>query len=596
MPAMICLCLLNGCKKSFSDQQSIPQQPAQPDLTARISLTVSGFVTDENGNAVFNASVTAGTKTANTDEYGFFKISNVSLSKTAGFVKISKSGYFDGYRTFVGLENKETFIRLRLVPKTNIGTISATAGGTVSTTDGAVISLPVNAVVIASSNAAYNGAIHVAAHHYKQDNATEWNATIPGDQRGIDAEGKLKMMNSYGILAVELTGDAGELLQIATGKEATITTPIPAALASTAPASIPLWSFDVTKGLWKQEAIAIKSGNTYRGNVQHFSFWDGAVGVDLVNLTAQIVNNSLQPLGNVFVVVRKANDPLSGASAYTNSQGVVSGAVLANTALVFEVYSTCDGAVLVFSQNFTSNTTNIDLGTITTNLAQQVLINGTAVNCNNAPLTNGWVMLAIATTSSSTTNYRIPVINGSFDFSIVACANMPSTYVAIDNDNHQQGIPQAITLVPGTNNFGNLTACGTSTIGFINYAIDAGVTIYLTEPTDTIIGTYAYDTASGNGAGLIATVGSIQNILPDLQFNYYGFNTLGNSHTTVDIWSISFIGPSHRARVPVPLVLTFTEFGDVGGFIAGSFSGNVENWDDNSPHTINCSFRVRRIH
>ncbi len=54
--------------------------------------------------------------------------------------------------------------------------------------------------------------------------------------------------------AVELTGTSGELLQIATGKKATLTLSIPSSLAASAPATIPLWFFDEAKGLWKEEA------------------------------------------------------------------------------------------------------------------------------------------------------------------------------------------------------------------------------------------------------------------------------------------------------------------------------------------------------
>ena len=593
MPAMICLYLLNGCKKSFSDQQSIPQQPAQPDLTARILLTVSGFVTDENGNAVFNASVTADTKTANTDEYGFFKISNVSLSKTAGFVKISKAGYFDGYRTFVGIENKETFIRLKLIPKTTIGTISASSGGTVNTSDGAIVSLPANAVVVASNNASYSGTIHVAAHLFKQDNIGEWAATIPGDQRGIDAEGKLKMMKSYCMLAVELTGDAGELLQIAASKEATITIPIPSALLSSAPASIPLWSFDISKGLWKQESSTVKNGNNYIGNVSHFSFWDGAVGVPLVNLTAQIVNSALQPLANVWVGVRYASTPYNtGAGygyAYTNAQGIVSGAVFANENLMLDVLTTC--ALPAYSHPFTTGSVDIDLGTITGDLGQNmVTIIGTAKDCSNAPVTDGYIQFY-----NGYYNNRIYISNGTFSYTGVRCTNVTANYVAVDNNANQQSTPQSITLVPGVNNLGNLSACGTSTLTFISYSVDGGPPQNIADTINSVVLWGLYDSTSPTNGNetLIASLGASQNLRPHMQFSMTGDNVIGDSHTTRDLFSIAF--PSGRAQPNgTPLTVTITEYGNIGGFITGSFSGTVEDWGNHIPHTISCSFRVRR--
>lgn len=585
---ILCICLLNACKKGFNDQQSNLPNPQQPDLTTQARVSVAGFVTDENGAAVFNAVVTAGIKSAQTDNYGYFKISDVSLSKTAPFISIRKEGYFSSYRTFVYKENEAAFTRIKLVPKTIAGTFNAATGGSATTIDGGIVSLPANAVVNAGTNAPYAGTVHVAAHLFKQDDANEFNNTAPGDNRGISSDGNLQIRKSYGMMAVELTGDAGELLQIAPGKEAIITTPIPAALTASAPATIPLWSFDVTKGLWKQESSATKNGNNYVGKVSHFSFWDGAVGVPLVNLTVQIVNTSLQPLGNVFVLVRRVDDPTSATTSYTNNSGIASGGVPANTPLLLEVYNTCGSAVQVLSQNFTTTNADIDLGTITANLGDQVTVTGTVVNCSNAPVSDGMIIMYVSNTPNSKTVYNTPVTNGSFTFSTAACPNMELTYVAIDNNANQQGTSQTTTLAAGSNNLGQLTACGTSTVSFINYSVDAGPMIMLAEPADTIYSSYQ------NGSGNIATIGTVQNLMPDLQFSYFGLNTLGSDHTVSDLWSISFAGPSHRARIPVPLPLTFTEFGDVGGFIAGSFSGNVENFDDGSPHTISCSFRVRR--
>ena len=470
LPFLLSMCFLNSCKKSFSDEQSIPVLTDTTNISARILQSVAGFVTNENGAAVANATITAGNKSTTTDQLGHFQINDVSLSKAAGFIKVTNSGYFDGYRTFVGIPNQETFIRVQLVPKTDVGNISASSGGTVSTTDGAIVVLPPNAVVVAGSNMAYSGTVHVAAHLYNQDDITQWSKMMPGDQRGTDSDAHMRLLKSYGMLAVELKGDAGELLQIATGKEATITTPIPTAMVAEAPASIPLWSFDVTKGLWKQEGTTNKNGNTYTGNVQHFSFWDGATGVAVVNLNAQVLNSALQAIGNIYICIRRADDPNIGTSAFTNTQGNVSGAVLANTALVFQVYTVCGGINLVYSQNITTTNSDVDLGTIIANLGDLLIVTGSVVDCNNTPVTDGWVLLRIANVT-----WHAPIVNGNIVFSTTSCTNLNTTYVAIDWGHSQQSVvPGNTTLHAGTNDLGTLHACGTSTVGFVDYSIDNG--------------------------------------------------------------------------------------------------------------------------
>ncbi|MCP9750708.1 carboxypeptidase-like regulatory domain-containing protein [Ferruginibacter sp. HRS2-29] len=587
IPILLCCFLLNACKKTFHDQQYFPL-PVDTTLVAeKIVQSVVGFVTDQNGSAVSNAKVYAGTKTTTTDASGRFQIDNVSLSKAAGFIKITNTGYFDGYRTFVGIPGQQTFVRVQLVPKKNVGDISAVSGGAVTTTDGAQITLPANAVVNAATNAAYSGTIHVAAHLYNQNNISQFTSMMPGDQRGIDSDAKMRMLKSYGMLAVELTGDAGELLQIATGKEATITTPIPSALLADAPASIPLWSFDVANGLWKQESITNKSGNTYTGNVTHFSFWDGASGVPVVNLKAKIVNNTQQSIGNIYVCIRRADDPNIGASSFTNNEGYVSGAVLANTALVMEVYTVCGGINLVYSQNINATTSDIDLGTITANLGDIVKITARVVDCNGAAVTDGWVLLRIANVT-----WHMPVVNGDVDFSTTACTNMNSSYVAVNWGGSQQSVIQNITLVPGNNNLGTIQACGVSATGFLDYSIDNGPTIHLTQEREIQKMIATFDGVSTN----IITIDRDGNPQPNMAFEFGGGSTIGSSHQASLFASRGF--PSGRANTNnppySPLVVTITEFGDWGGFVAGSFSGHVQDETDHTDHLVQCNFRVRR--
>jgi hypothetical protein len=587
LPAVISCCLLAACKKTFHDQRYFPQPGDTTDITGKVVQSVIGFVTNENGLPVSGARVVAGTKTASTDAAGRFQIDNVFLSKDAGFIKVSSNGYFDGYRTFVGIENQETFVRLQLVPKQNTGNISATSGGTVTTTDGASVTLPANAVVNATTNIAYSGTIHVAAHLYKQTDISQFTRMMPGDQRGIDADAHLRLLKSYGMLAVELTGDAGELLQIATGKEATITTPIPSALVADAPPVIPLWSFDVSNGLWKEESTTIKNGTSYTGKVAHFSFWDGASGVPVVNLKAKVVNVASQAIGNIFICIRRADDPNTGTSAFTNNQGTVSGAVLANTALVMEVYTVCGGINLVYSQNINTTNSDVDLGTITANLGDLVTVTGTVVDCNNAPVTDGWVIMKIANVT-----WRMPVDNGNINFSTTTCSNMSSTYTAVNWGGSQQSLSRNITLVAGVNNLGTIQACGVSTVGFLDYSIDNGPTIHLTPERDIQKMIASFDGLSTN----IITIDRDGNAQPNMAFEFDGGSSIGTAHAATLFASRGFpTGRANTFNAPyTPLAVTITEFGETGGFIAGFFEGHVQDEGDLTDHLVKCSFRVRR--
>jgi ABC-type sulfate transport system permease subunit len=97
---------------------------------------------------------------------------------------------------------------------------------------------------------------------------------MPGNLTGITINNEQKILQTYGMIAVEMEGSSGEALNIAGSKQATISFPIPSAMLANAPATIPLWHFDETIGVWKEEGTATKQGNAYVGVVTHFSFWN----------------------------------------------------------------------------------------------------------------------------------------------------------------------------------------------------------------------------------------------------------------------------------------------------------------------------------
>ena len=259
---------ITSCRKNDSTNNN----SIVPDLTTKVQSSVSGFVTDENNVAVEGATVTVGASTVSTDTFGHFEVRNVDVVKNAAAVTITRIGYFKAIKTYIAEQGKATFFRIKLLPKANAGTIDAAAGGNVTLTNGMKVSIPANAAAInTATGAAYTGQINVAAQ-WIDPTGTDLNKTMPGDLRGLDNNNELKLLQTFGMVAVELTGSGGEQLQIATGKTATVTFPIPASIAGAAPASIPLWYFDETNGLWKQEGTATKTGNSYIGEVAHFSY------------------------------------------------------------------------------------------------------------------------------------------------------------------------------------------------------------------------------------------------------------------------------------------------------------------------------------
>jgi hypothetical protein len=321
-----------GCKKDYSNENFTGNPiETKPDFSVTTSSSVSGFITNASGAAIEGALVAAGGKTTLTDALGYFNIKDVTMPELAGFIKVSKAGFFDGFSTFLTENNSEKFVRLQLITQTETGLIPAVSGGSVQTADGAIIKLPANAVVN-SGGSAYTGDVHVAANWLNPTGGNSLALTMPGDLRGIDSSGNLKILETFGMLAVTLTDGGGQKLQIAPGKTAELTLPIPASLQASAPATIAFWSFDESNGLWKQEGMASKSGSNYVGKASHFSFWNCDANFPLVRVRAQFVIEKLSPFANLRIRITKSGTNMM-AFGITDTRGQVSGRIPANSRL-----------------------------------------------------------------------------------------------------------------------------------------------------------------------------------------------------------------------------------------------------------------------
>jgi hypothetical protein len=591
MAAIIfCSCVLfAGCQKELSGDGSIIAPVLQADLVTKVTVkTVSGFVTNENNVAVNGATVVIGNVSTTTDKFGYFQVANSLVIQNAATVKVTMPGYFNGIKTFIAAEGKSAFFRIKLIPKTVVGNFSSTAGGTVSLTNGMSLAFGASAVVLAGTNTAYSGTVQVAAY-WISPTATDLQSIMPGDLRGLDTATILRTLTTYGMAAVEITSPTGQLLQIDSNKVATLTMPIPSAIIANAPASLPLWYFDENIGLWKQQGSAIKTGNTYVGDVKHFSFWNCDVPSNYVQFNCTIVDPSNRPVKSALVKIYVATQPSNARYGYTDSSGYVSGAVPNNASLVMEVYSEPACINFVVSRNFTTTTVNISLGNIVIPIANAALITGTVNNCSGSPVTNGYVIM-----TKNYSNFYTPVnSDGTFTFNTTLCdVTVPITLVGVDASNLQQSNSLTVTVGTGNNNVGVLAACGTSITQYVNYIING--TSYVIDGLNDEYSQSLYSQSnpfsmyiSGtqvNGSGSMANSAYFNFNEPGIAV---GSSQLLNSFYTRQI--------NDSANIIAPINVQITEYGSVGQYIAGNFTGILMSSAPLSTvYNISCTFRVRR--
>lgn len=588
---LIGVVIINSCKKS--DGSGSPAEPIYDD-NETVTASVNGIVVNDNNIPVQGATVKLGTQTLTTDNYGMFRFQHISISKNNGYINVTRAGYFNGNRSFITKAGSTVNVRIKLLPKTNTGSFVAGAGGTVSLSTGGKVTFPGNAIVDASGNT-YTGTVNVAMAWISPLDA-DLGSMVQGDLRGINAAGNERVLENYGTLGVELTNGLGQVLKIAGGKTAEISMPIPIALQATAPASIALWYFDESIGRWKEEGNATKTGSNYVGNVAHFSFWSCDYSFPRVMLCVNVAAPGNQPLNNVKVLLRRTAHPSSVGCGFTDSLGEVCGGVPLNEVMVLQILDACGN--VVYSQNIGPFTANASVNIVATMPATNYLtVTGTVVNCSNQPVTNGTVLFYVG---GGYCYYVSTAAAGTFKTTLINCNGAVINFSAlpIDNTTLQQGVPVSGSGTNGTMALGNLLACGTSSVQFINITID-GVPYSWTEPKDTV-SSNSQPPAVGysfavNSLGFHSSAGI--NSSTTLMYDYNSATGAYPLYLNSIYINLPSLGSSYYSQhiTTVNPKINLTKVGTpVSGFIEGNFNLNMSFLPGNVTRNVIGNFKTRR--
>jgi uncharacterized protein (DUF2062 family) len=219
----------------------------------------------------------------------------MSMSSRFGYVKVDKQGFFEGSRSVITNPGASNFVSIQLVPRTATGTFAAATGGAVAIASGDTAFFAASSVIAAATGTAYTGNVTVYARYLDPTNPNLYK-TMPGDLRGIRSDGNETGLQSFGMMDIEMVDDAGNKLQLASGQRATLSFRIPDTLLAAAPATVPLWYFNDTTGRWIEQGSAVKQGNTYVGQVGHFTFWNCDAYINTVNFKLHVVDQFGNPV------------------------------------------------------------------------------------------------------------------------------------------------------------------------------------------------------------------------------------------------------------------------------------------------------------
>jgi len=572
-----------NCQKEISLETGLEMIPIKE--MAPITATVQGNLLNETGQPAAGVLVSVGAKNTTTEARGYFRITAAALDKNAALVTASKNGYFKAYRSFRATAGLNQVV-IQLIKKTLAGAVNSSAGGTIAIPGGASVSLTANGIVKSDGNV-YNGRVDVYAA-YIDPTVTTIGNMVPGSFMANDRNRERTVLASYGMLAVELESSTGEKLQLAPGTDATITSPIPAILAASAPASIPLWYLEEKSGLWEEEGDAQRNGDRYVGRVRHFTYWNCDISLPSVGFTGLLTSTDGKPLKNVYVLVGSPTTNRTGyAHGFTDSLGRLSGLIPANTPLVLEVKDQC--FTTIFSKNIGPFTSYANLGNIAMPAGQAGLVTvmGKLATCNNTPVTNGAVLINYNNQLSYTK------VNGKGEFSttLLACPGSSQTLeiTGADLGAMQQGNPNTIAITRPVTNAGNIIACGVGSQEYIKYRFE-GQDYSLNKIGFDSLQVYSY---TGNTATLTTRISGFKlagNTEIGFRFEHVAPQPGVYPLTTMNV------NGYYSSTINAPSTVTITDYPQQpGSFYQGSFSGTFKDSVSTTiNHVVSGSFRIKR--
>ncbi|MDP4219994.1 MAG: hypothetical protein Q8916_11205 [Bacteroidota bacterium] len=446
----------NGCSSG----------PTGPDQAGTQVTTIYGRITDETGAPLMGVTATAGGQTATTDANGLYIIKNATVPKGRAVVIAKKAGYFNAAKAELPTSGS-TRIELAMMTDVATSSLSCVAGGTVNVAGGAAITFAGGSFTDASG-APYTGTAKISARFLDPKNPSFFDY-FSGDDMALSSGNKYVSLISSGVLRVELKDPSGQTLKLDPTKPATLTYPKP--IDTKAPSVMPLWYFDETLGMWKQEGTATLNGGSYTGTVTHFTEWnldyfDSTGGFSDGVVTLRVVCNSI-PISGVLITIVGDDAPgkyFVHPGGRTGTDGTIKFIRFpTNRPTQIDIRSDRNGGMYFINSPINVNLNpgqTLDLGDIVLNSPCPAAIKGSLITCDDSK-TEGLVTL--------TNGPNMSYVYATGDFTLQAAATVPLTLDAMDANGNMATTVDIPALASGElRDIGAIKICGGATSTFID--------------------------------------------------------------------------------------------------------------------------------
>ena len=561
--ALAIVLAVTGCRKDIDGVGAEDTLITSPVKNSTIA-NVDGLVADLTGTPISNASIELNGEVVTTDKHGYFRLTDKIIPNDGGLVKITKDGYFDSYK-FVKPTSPGDYshVKITLPTKSLSGSFNTSSGGAVETSDGAKVEFGANTIMNADGTA-YSGGVNVYTYWYNPT-ATDLQRTMPGDLRATDSQGNEVQLATYGMLAVELQSPNGQSLNISEGNTATLTFPL-VELADGAPDEIPLWSLNETTGKWIEEGSATKQGNTYVGEVSHFSFWNCDAPFPLVNINGIIKDTDGRLLPNTLMCIEildaAGSSWFNTSYGYTDENGEYFGKVPKNKRLLISIKDEC--GTVIFEQEVGPFAEDTTLEPIVVPTSGQAIITGMVADCDGNLISDGYVVFSTPYPNnpefSVTTTVAVDE-SGSFEYVGGLCQSLTVTVQAFDYASATFSEEVTIDLVAGESfDMGIINLCE-SADEYVSYTLDGVATLQVDASLCIVDGNAILNGLNENGSPLtrINIDGIMQGDNTASSFVLLHNNFYHSCVSDCDgvIWNVSTLGTND------------------GDYVMGTFEGEV---------------------
>ncbi len=258
-----------------------PKQGPTVGTTGSISGTV---VASRTGVALSGVTVASAGHSASTAADGSYTLTDVPTGD-GKVITFELAGHARGVLAVSVAASAVARANARLTPVGATQSFDAAMATTVAVAGSAAqVSLPAAGLVTATG-AAFMGTAMVEVTPINPANDA---GNMPGNYTAMAAGSTApQTIESFGALNVTLKDGSGNALNLAAGKTATIRIPL-ATRSPSPPATIPLFYFNETTGLWVQEGTATLGGTApnqyYEGAVSHFTYWNADQVIDTIRV------------------------------------------------------------------------------------------------------------------------------------------------------------------------------------------------------------------------------------------------------------------------------------------------------------------------